>query len=1382
MDCPARYQTYPCWEGNRFKSGLSVEDTADSCDVRSVVRVVKSNALLQAECDENPLTLFDPTDQWSYSVSDDPLSPAIIGVLGGLKLKQKMEVGGCDESVVRTCLLVQSSVQQATEAASACLFFYHEKTNELRTFVAPSRQASEAIGRNRTSNPESPGLGGGNILSPIELPRPNALLEVPPARARIASLMEPRRKLSAPPSVGWNTGLLYHFNAQRSIPGKVFQALQGMSKDGGYSSNGSIRQPLSPWLWVNLPPSPRIRGVLTNTRGATNSLLSEVLGSRSASGTTKDRCLFILIRASPADGGGRALGLLALRDPLIKVPLTAQPAMIRYLAHIETGMMSMHDFNDRDLDIYAPKDASEAACLCLCQGMCLWLDLSLRNSLRTDAFKAEILKREFLLSLTQYVCKDSMDVNKMIDRFEKVLTASFASTVCVAFVVDDVSREFVRVRGGTDNDPVALPFSHCVLRRCLSKAEPLVSFIGWRSFWRSRADHDETHDTRSLNEPLDCLELWLEAQEDYFTPSPNSARKTLSKAVSVFTTTKSVANRSPPVSKKNSKFPIFSSNRRMQDGRKEGPKIFLPLRTADGLTKLLLVIVRRTSPPVGTYRVSSSIESDSRQNDLEKALASRPLKLNRLSTLKITGETTVRELGFAPEGLNFSSPTSPSDAALNPLALMEWQLDKTFSRELLEVLRDTSDLLSVELGSSLSRYVLKSLMLLSNRRRESAPSHSILEFVFGPSAGVSGSTLSLPQMGGSRRASAPFVYNLYNNKLRGSLDGRCDRLFLRTSEPDSASFESPSTSTSAIDKNLDLIYASTDSSPAQSAPLTSLTSKRGSAPAPIIRLPVPSLPETRVMKLASKLQGLTSNLFPASRQDTPTELVQKYNEEDRMYRMFARWEIDWWYLPQSELSHFFEWSLTRSLGLDSSLPFVSESIIQRGAFFNFIANSYRASNPYHNFYHAAQVYHATWLMLFLHKMDVYFHPIELYSLLISALCHDVDHPGVTNQFLIAIEDTLAIRYNDMSVLEHHHAAFTFHAMRTSIERDITYCMDRKTRLLFRQLLIEFILATDMQKHSKLLSSFTAMLNRKQDEKEDETSEEEDNNIKWKDETERKLLGQMLLHGADLSNPIAPFPYFHRWASLCIEEFNNQVDREIALGIDITGYMNCRSEKSRIEMELGFCEFVVLPLWRPLAQFQSSLDLWLKQGERNSMFWRLSLQKSETSAVAVKKGPQSSLEDVDEVSGHWLEEQETSDDGPGGEGSDDSLISGELVSSNVNIMGGNDASIFYDSEKATGSAINSGFVLSQNDTISAKTSSIPSCVPRRRDSSIPDFAALDSPVVSPPTSVVENDSSLSDSSSDLDDGPIKENWRAAQKFLESWQGEKSSLFEFTRTKY
>ena len=42
---------------------------------------------------------------------------------------------------------------------------------------------------------------------------------------------------------------------------------------------------------------------------------------------------------------------------------------------------------------------------------------------------------------------------------------------------------------------------------------------------------------------------------------------------------------------------------------------------------------------------------------------------------------------------------------------------------------------------------------------------------------------------------------------------------------------------------------------------------------------------------------------------------------------------------------------------------------------------------------------------------------ELFSLLLSGLCHDIDHTGRTNLFEIKSFSRLSLKYHDQSVLE-----------------------------------------------------------------------------------------------------------------------------------------------------------------------------------------------------------------------------------------------------------------------------------------------------------------------------------------------------------------------------
>ena len=89
-------------------------------------------------------------------------------------------------------------------------------------------------------------------------------------------------------------------------------------------------------------------------------------------------------------------------------------------------------------------------------------------------------------------------------------------------------------------------------------------------------------------------------------------------------------------------------------------------------------------------------------------------------------------------------------------------------------------------------------------------------------------------------------------------------------------------------------------------------------------------------------------------------------------------------------------------------------------------------------------------------------PFEAFTLLISAIGHDVGHPGVNNMFLVKLNAPLAQLYNDQSVLEAFHCAAYSQILRRLWP---TVFNDKG----LRKLLISSILATDMGVHSDYMS-------------------------------------------------------------------------------------------------------------------------------------------------------------------------------------------------------------------------------------------------------------------------------------------------------------------------
>lgn len=70
------------------------------------------------------------------------------------------------------------------------------------------------------------------------------------------------------------------------------------------------------------------------------------------------------------------------------------------------------------------------------------------------------------------------------------------------------------------------------------------------------------------------------------------------------------------------------------------------------------------------------------------------------------------------------------------------------------------------------------------------------------------------------------------------------------------------------------------------------------------------------------------------------------------------------------------------------------------AFMATLEDHYVRENPFHNSMHAADVAQSTNVLLNTPALEGVFTPLEVGGALFAACVHDVDHPGLTNQYLI----------------------------------------------------------------------------------------------------------------------------------------------------------------------------------------------------------------------------------------------------------------------------------------------------------------------------------------------------------------------------------------------
>ena len=206
-------------------------------------------------------------------------------------------------------------------------------------------------------------------------------------------------------------------------------------------------------------------------------------------------------------------------------------------------------------------------------------------------------------------------------------------------------------------------------------------------------------------------------------------------------------------------------------------------------------------------------------------------------------------------------------------------------------------------------------------------------------------------------------------------------------------------------------------------------------------------------------------------------------------------------------------------------PLIRLFLDQLHAFLIACRAAYNTFVPYHNFRHVVDVLQATFHFLVrIGALPPYpsadsipapekspiaelLHPFEALTLLVTAIGHDVGHPGVNNGFLVTLNAPLAQLYNDRSVLESFHCAAYSQILRRHWPAAFS---DTK----MRNLMISSILATDMGLHFDYMKKLTDL-----QQKLAEKNSTEEWNTKMVDE-QKALACALLIKCADISNVVS----------------------------------------------------------------------------------------------------------------------------------------------------------------------------------------------------------------------------------------------------------------------
>ncbi|KAF4672510.1 hypothetical protein FOL47_000425 [Perkinsus chesapeaki] len=304
------------------------------------------------------------------------------------------------------------------------------------------------------------------------------------------------------------------------------------------------------------------------------------------------------------------------------------------------------------------------------------------------------------------------------------------------------------------------------------------------------------------------------------------------------------------------------------------------------------------------------------------------------------------------------------------------------------------------------------------------------------------------------------------------------------------------------------------------------------------------------------------------------------------------WDLDCLALTEKELARN-AFNLFHCWGcFNESLA--GENVIQFAKVQSFLLSvvaNYNVNNPYHNFKHAYSVLAAVARILRVSGADVFCSPIDEVALLIGALTHDVGHQGFNNDYYIKSRHALAIRYNDIAVLENMHAAKTFELLLDEANNFVSDWSDEQFAE-FRKTTINAILATDMKVHFDLTTKLQEL----------GTSLGE---VDYESQENRVLVHKCVVHAADISNPVLPTKQYRDWSYRVMLEFYRQAETEKSQGLPFAPFMQHHpdNELEFAKLQLGFISFVAAPLWNAMANIWDDLKGRREQMDENERYFK-----------------------------------------------------------------------------------------------------------------------------------------------------------------------------------
>ena len=277
------------------------------------------------------------------------------------------------------------------------------------------------------------------------------------------------------------------------------------------------------------------------------------------------------------------------------------------------------------------------------------------------------------------------------------------------------------------------------------------------------------------------------------------------------------------------------------------------------------------------------------------------------------------------------------------------------------------------------------------------------------------------------------------------------------------------------------------------------------------------------------------------------------------------------------------------------------SVKKLDSFLFTVSNNYKQTTLYHNALHGSDVTQSICCYFLNSNIEEICETnvLDLLGMMVSAMGHDLGHPGLNNNFHINDSSDLAITYNDVSVLENYHSSFLFKILRKE-ENNIIEKFSTHNYKTLRKRMISQILATDMANHGEVISSIRSKINTWK-----ESGQSRfillSGNEKTKFDEQQSLLNY-IIHMADLGHNCKKFNISLQWVKLLSMEFWDQGDKEKEKGLPVS-FLCDRNKVDIPSSQIGFIKGFIASSFDCLVSIFPKLKYTMENAQDNIDEWK-----------------------------------------------------------------------------------------------------------------------------------------------------------------------------------